>query len=374
MKAATSLTDASASAASKPVDRWLTIAGVVVGVLIFLLPKTPVFVASLLAACYGLLIHPVWNFWWVERSRTRRVVALVAMAILMIVAGYAAISGSRFPADASGGQRGATAHSVGALYLACELFSSEMASAGQRLHTMAIERGSGLSLFSYGLPQGFDTTQLQGTFRNRCRLVNDTSGPLMQVELKMHLSFRDVTFVSGNGLEAKTVSAVREASLSVPRLEAGAENSWSFYLTHGCATEFADVAWPKVVTASVPSASGIVTLPLNTPEPKISIWPDTTPACPNNVEARSRVPVKTSWPTTVEIKAEPSAIVAGQQTTISWYSYDATRITITPGLGDVTPAGSVGLFPQKTTTYVITGSNSTGATSTKSVVVHVRPR
>jgi hypothetical protein len=238
---------------------------------------------------------------------------------------------------------------------------------------MAIERGSA-SLSSYDIPQGLNPGQLRETFQNRCRLVNDTSGPLTQVELKMQLSFRDVTFLSGGGLEARTVNAVREASLSVPRLEAGTENSWALYLTHGCATEFAEVTWPKVVTAGVPSISGIVTLPLITPETKTTIWPNSSPACPKNFEARARVPEQAFWPSSVEITAAPTDIVAGQQTTITWSSTDATSVTITPGLDDVAPSGSVGLFPQETTTYVITGSNSTGGTAKKSVVVRVRAR
>lgn len=63
----------------KPLDVWLTIGGVVVGLVLFLVPKTP---ASVTASCVViclLMIHPVWNFWWIERSQTRRGFALVVL-------------------------------------------------------------------------------------------------------------------------------------------------------------------------------------------------------------------------------------------------------------------------------------------------------
>jgi hypothetical protein len=83
--------NAQESTPAKPVDRWLTIGALVVGVITFIAPKTPLFVISLLVVCFSLLIHPIWNFWWVERSFARRLVALAVVAVLLAVVGRAAI-------------------------------------------------------------------------------------------------------------------------------------------------------------------------------------------------------------------------------------------------------------------------------------------
>ncbi len=56
----------------KLVDRWLGIFGVVVGILFYLLPKTPVIVVVLLVFLAALLFHPIWNFSWIKKSLARR--------------------------------------------------------------------------------------------------------------------------------------------------------------------------------------------------------------------------------------------------------------------------------------------------------------
>src|SRR6266404_832053 len=67
----------------KPIDLWLAIGGVVVGIILFLLAKFPLTIATLLGVCFFLLLHPAWNFWWIEVRRWRQVtvVALLAGAI-----------------------------------------------------------------------------------------------------------------------------------------------------------------------------------------------------------------------------------------------------------------------------------------------------
>ena len=71
----------------KLVDRWLGIFGVVVGILFYLLPKTPIIVVVLLVFLAALLFHPIWNFSWIKKSLARRVIALLAMVILLFVIG-----------------------------------------------------------------------------------------------------------------------------------------------------------------------------------------------------------------------------------------------------------------------------------------------
>ncbi|HYY70622.1 MAG TPA: alkaline phosphatase family protein [Terriglobales bacterium] len=79
-------------------------------------------------------------------------------------------------------------------------------------------------------------------------------------------------------------------------------------------------------------------------------------------------------PPTVTITADPSTIVAGQLSTITWSSTNATSITITPSvLGEdqttLPLLGSAVVLPTATTTYVATATGVGGATATASTTV-----
>lgn len=82
-------TDSNAGMAKrKPVDKWLGIGSIVVTILLFLFGKTPVLVGILSVAIFVLLIHPAWNFWWIEKSLRRRLAAVMTLAIAVIAIGY----------------------------------------------------------------------------------------------------------------------------------------------------------------------------------------------------------------------------------------------------------------------------------------------
>lgn len=76
----------------------------------------------------------------------------------------------------------------------------------------------------------------------------------------------------------------------------------------------------------------------------------------------------------VAITASPGVINAGQSSTLNWSSTDATSISITPNTGatlPILPFGSISVSPTQTTTYTITGSNSTGGTGTARATIVV---
>src|ERR1035437_3479216 len=76
-------------------------------------------------------------------------------------------------------------------------------------------------------------------------------------------------------------------------------------------------------------------------------------------------------PANVGMTASPGTICAGEASELNWSSTDATTVTITPGIGSVTPYGHQNVYPTQTTTYTITGSNSTGGYSSGSITVNV---
>jgi len=77
-------------APNKPIDRWLGIGGIAVGIAFFLLPKTPLVVALCGLIMFGLVLHPIVNFWWVEKTRTRQAAAIFGWALTCFVIGWSA--------------------------------------------------------------------------------------------------------------------------------------------------------------------------------------------------------------------------------------------------------------------------------------------
>jgi hypothetical protein len=69
---------------SKPVDRWLGVAGMALGLLLFLLPKTQPIIIGCLLLIWLLLLHPTINFWWVENRPWRQCLAFVALTVSLV--------------------------------------------------------------------------------------------------------------------------------------------------------------------------------------------------------------------------------------------------------------------------------------------------
>lgn len=75
-------------------------------------------------------------------------------------------------------------------------------------------------------------------------------------------------------------------------------------------------------------------------------------------------------PVITSFNAAPGAIDIGTSTTLSWVVTGATNITIDSGLGDVTNANQLTIFPSETATYTLRAKNGVGEVS-KSVIVTV---
>ncbi|ETR72400.1 MAG: hypothetical protein OMM_01758 [Candidatus Magnetoglobus multicellularis str. Araruama] len=75
-------------------------------------------------------------------------------------------------------------------------------------------------------------------------------------------------------------------------------------------------------------------------------------------------------PLQVHIEADPTQIHSGDPTTLSWKTYNATRVWIEPDIGEVELSGSLTIFPEITTTYVIHAAQN-GHESMDSVTVNV---
>ncbi len=97
------------------------------------------------------------------------------------------------------------------------------------------------------------------------------------------------------------------------------------------------------------------------------------PACVGLMSCTQAFPTikQVPAPTITTFSANPSAIIAGTSTTLSWTTSGATGITVTPGtFASTSASGSVVLSPVATTTYTLTATNTTGtATATVTVTV-----
>ena len=72
----------------KPIDRWLALGSLTVAITLYLIPKTRSVVIILLICIFILSIHPIWNFWWIEKSFKRRTWALILLVILLCILGF----------------------------------------------------------------------------------------------------------------------------------------------------------------------------------------------------------------------------------------------------------------------------------------------
>jgi IPT/TIG domain/NHL repeat/GYF domain 2 len=75
---------------------------------------------------------------------------------------------------------------------------------------------------------------------------------------------------------------------------------------------------------------------------------------------------------TATFTASPATITAGQTTTLSWATTNATSVSIDNGLGAQPTSGSGTVAPTATTTYTLTATGA-GGTTTKQVTVTVTP-
>jgi peptidoglycan-associated lipoprotein len=64
---------------------------------------------------------------------------------------------------------------------------------------------------------------------------------------------------------------------------------------------------------------------------------------------------------TVNLQASPTSIQRGQSVTLSWSSTNATGLTLSPGIGNVSAEGSQRVTPQESTTYTITATGPGGS-------------
>jgi len=75
-----------------------------------------------------------------------------------------------------------------------------------------------------------------------------------------------------------------------------------------------------------------------------------------------------SGPVIGKFTATPDTVAAGQTVTLDWDTSNATRVTLQPEIGTLPSSGTRTITPTTTTTYNLTASNDTGATTSQLTV------
>jgi len=73
-------------------------------------------------------------------------------------------------------------------------------------------------------------------------------------------------------------------------------------------------------------------------------------------------------PVISKFTAIPDTVAAGQPVTLTWDTSNATRVTLQPEVGTLPSSGTRTITPMTTTTYNLTASNETGATTSQLIV------
>jgi hypothetical protein len=319
------------------------------------------------------------------RSRAENVLWTSAFTIVALAGGYFLLGGllsgpfrgqgltPRLPTENSG----TSGRIDGSLHLTCDWVAPDRWPSDGRIEVVDVARGMAFRIHTElvaGPLLSYKQAEVD-RWAARCQIVNDTMGPLMDVHLALRTSFADAIPNQQNGaLLQGPITARRDDELSIPRLDPGIAHPWAFFFRRSCAKEFVDIGWPTDAAATLPSGLSPSTISVHSPQPTLTINPIQGSSCPDNLVPVMQPRQPPFVMPSVDISVDPDVILAGQGATLSWSSTDATDIRIVPQPGSAVPYGQLTVFPAKTTTYTITGTNSTGGTAHKSVTLQVKER
>lgn len=73
-------------------------------------------------------------------------------------------------------------------------------------------------------------------------------------------------------------------------------------------------------------------------------------------------------PSIASFNADPDVIAEGESSNLIWSVSEATEVVIEPGIGTVGLSGSQQVFPEETTNYTLTATNSAGSVSATKII------
>lgn len=94
---------------------------------------------------------------------------------------------------------------------------------------------------------------------------------------------------------------------------------------------------------------------------------------PSQEEESSEDLASEDLPSVISFNADNDVIAKGESSNLTWSVSDATEVFINPEIGAVSLTGSQRVFPEETTTYKLTATNSAGSVSASKVVYVEEP-
>ena len=142
------------------------------------------------------------------------------------------------------------------------------------------------------------------------------------------------------------------------------------------AGESATLSWSSTYADSAVLDPSIGNVPVNgsmTVSPsETTTYTITVQGPGGSATANATVTVSSSQPPSVTFSADPTVIVSGQASTLSWTTTYATTCSIDPGIGSVPVTGSIEVSPRSSTTYRITATGPGGETSAEVRITVIR--
>src|SRR5207253_3088853 len=71
---------------------------------------------------------------------------------------------------------------------------------------------------------------------------------------------------------------------------------------------------------------------------------------------------------TCTLSANPTSIVSGNSSTLSWTTSNASSVTLSPNVGSVSPGGSLAVTPSQTITYTLTATGQGGTVNCNATI------
>jgi len=160
--------------------------------------------------------------------------------------------------------------------------------------------------------------------------------------------------VNPGSLPAGTVGAAYSQTISAT----GGSGPYTFSVTSGTLPNGLTLNGSSGALSGSPTTSGIFTF---------TIGAFDTNGCTGS--RTYSITISAPPPTIDTFRASPALITAGQSSTLSWTTSNATSVTIDNGVGSVAVNGSAVVSPTATTTYTLTATNGAGTTTTMAVAV-----
>ena len=135
------------------------------------------------------------------------------------------------------------------------------------------------------------------------------------------------------------------------------------------------LTWTSTNAATASIDNGVGTVPINGSR-SVSPTGNTTytitvTSVDGNTATDSVTIAVTAGEPRVSLNADPTSIIRGNSSTLSWASSNATSASIDNGIGTVGINGSMSVSPTQTTTYTITVRNADGRTSSDTATITV---